>query len=256
MKQNLRIAVLTGATVTVSVVLIYLASTGRGGSSFIAWLVLALLGLALLAAVLLPGRWRAVRLTRTSLFVSIGIGVVVFAILALAFRPGASDVPGLSKDAPANSSSSQDFLNIPGQYPAPIFNGEKGNPPIRVSDCLNLSGTEEKTIAEVAPCEKAAYRVVQLTTRPKECAADVDQKYYRNDSQGELAACLDFAWSAGACLDMTEWHAVSVSCSDKSYRSREKPTKVILNTSAPQGCPGGGYSHPIRRFTVCTEGQK
>lgn len=256
MKRNLRIALLAGVTVTVSVVSIYLASKGRGGSSFIAWLVLALLGLALLTAVLLPGRWQGVKLTRTALYVSVGIGVVVFAILALVFKPSASDVPGLSKEAPASSSSSEDFLNIPGQYPAPVFNGQKGDPPLKVGDCLNLSGTEAKSIAEAVPCEKAAYRVIQLTTKPKGCTADADQRYYRSDSLGELTACLDFAWSAGRCLDMAEWHAVSVSCGDKNSRSRERPIKVILNTSTLQGCPGGGYTHPIRRFTVCTETQK
>ncbi|CPZ27834.1 Putative liporotein LppU [Mycobacteroides abscessus] len=49
---------------------------------------------------------------------------------------------------------------------------------------------------------------------------------------------------------------VGGACDDASAPNRLKPTKVILNSVSVEGCPTGGFAHPLRRFTICTEMQK
>ena len=83
------------------------------------------------------------------------------------------------------------------------------------------------------------------------------QKFYMNPDEGQFTACLDFAWSADDCLSIGKVTAVRAACDDTSKPNREKPLKVILNTTTNVGCgPTGGFPHAVRKFTVCTETQK
>ncbi|RIS72249.1 hypothetical protein D2E70_04835 [Mycobacteroides abscessus] len=99
--------------------------------------------------------------------------------------------------------------------------------------------------------------MIQRVATPKECPADVAQKFYMNPDEGQFTACLDYAWSANDCLSIGKVTAVRAKCDDSSKPNREKPVKVILNTTTNAGCgPTGGFPQAVRKFTVCTETQK
>ncbi|WP_235071234.1 hypothetical protein [Mycobacteroides abscessus] len=101
------------------------------------------------------------------------------------------------------------------------------------------------------------YKVIQRVSTPDQCPADVAQKFYMNPDEGQFTACLDYAWSASDCLSIGKVTAVRAACDDTSKPNREKPLKVILNTTTNTGCgPTGGFPHAVRKFTVCTETQK
>ncbi|MFD6199858.1 hypothetical protein ACFWE3_24445 [Mycobacteriaceae bacterium NPDC060252] len=101
------------------------------------------------------------------------------------------------------------------------------------------------------------FKVIQRVSVPDQCPADVAQKFYMNPDEGQFTACLDFAWSANDCLSIGKVTAVRAACDDTSKPNREKPLKVILNTTTNAGCgPTGGFPHAVRKFTICTETQK
>ncbi|OCB52165.1 hypothetical protein A5722_28230 [Mycobacterium vulneris] len=98
--------------------------------------------------------------------------------------------------------------------------------------------------------------VVQRVATPEQCVRDVDQKFYMNLEEGQFTACLDYAWRADDCLSIAKLTASRVACDDKSIENREKPIRVILNSVSASDCPSGGFPHPERRFTICTETQR
>jgi hypothetical protein len=99
------------------------------------------------------------------------------------------------------------------------------------------------------------YRVIQRVSTPDECVKDADQRFYLNPAEGQWTACLDYAWSNKDCLSIGDITATRTPC-DGTAPKRERPTQVVLNTTSTAGCPTGGFAHPVRRFTICTETQQ
>lgn len=164
-----------------------------------------------------------------------------------------------SATVPATASAQQDstdFSSIPGQFPSPASltaNGEREAP---VGGCVNLSGPAVNAVLTIVDCgsQQYTYRIVQRVNRSRECG-DADHSYYRNSKEsGQYTACLDLAWDKGACLNLGR-PVTKVSCDDPSAREKYKPIKVVVNTTVVDACPNGGYAHPQRRFTVCTQRQ-
>jgi hypothetical protein len=150
-----------------------------------------------------------------------------------------------------------DFDRIPGRYPAqdPDVPGADIAP---VGACVSLSGPQSNPAFSVVDCGAPAngYRVVQRVRTPDECPADADQRFYNNPDGGQFTACLDYAWDVDDCLQIGETTATRVSCHDRTATNREKPTHVLLDSTSAADCPGGGFAHPVRRFTICTETQQ
>lgn len=165
----------------------------------------------------------------------------------------------------ANSSSqgtppSPDFANIPNQFPQPPTNTSAGQDAAPVGACVSLSGKVPRANLSVVECGSPEnnYKVIQRVTMPNECISDTDRRYYQNDANGGWTACLDLAWDKSTCLSITTTLVRRVSCSDTTVPNRQKPVKLITNTTTIEGCPRGGFvfDHPERRFTVCAETQR
>ncbi|SKS41742.1 Uncharacterised protein [Mycobacteroides abscessus subsp. bolletii] len=138
--------------------------------------------------------------------------------------------------------------------PALVRSGENEAP---VGACVDLLGSRSNPSLAVGACDKAAYRVIQRVETPRQCPADVDDKFYLNPPSGQWTACLDYAWRHDDCLSITRGaSATRVACDDRSRTGRERPTRLINNSVSAADCPSGGFAHPVRRFTVCTETQK
>ncbi|VEG16091.1 Uncharacterised protein [Mycolicibacterium phlei] len=141
-----------------------------------------------------------------------------------------------------------------GTLPATVKSGEADAP---VGACVNLLGARTKPSLVIESCDKAAYRVIQRVETPRQCPADVDDKFYLNPPSGQWTACLDYAWSTSDCLSITKGaSAIRVACNDRSRPGREKPVALLTDSiTASPDCPAGGFPHAVRRFTVCTETQ-
>lgn len=168
-----------------------------------------------------------------------------------------SIVPAIQSTKAPTHQESVDFANIPGQFPTPPTLTNIGQAEAPVGACVNLSGPAVKAVLTIVDCGSMqnTYRVVQRVNTPKECS-DTDRPYYHNSSAaGQFTACLDLAWDSSSCISLGQ-PVTKVACSDTAAPNRIKPVKVLLDTTGLDGCPNGGYKHPQRRFTVCTEEQK
>ncbi|WP_457156351.1 LppU/SCO3897 family protein [Mycobacteroides abscessus] len=127
-----------------------------------------------------------------------------------------------------------------------------------VGTCGQLAGTPANPTFERLDCSnfKANYRIMQVANTPNECVQDVDRRYYRNFQGREYTACLDYNWDEQTCISMITPIPQKVACADKSADKREKATKILTSATDTSGCPSGGYTHTVRRFTVCTETQE
>lgn len=151
-----------------------------------------------------------------------------------------------------------DFDQIPGQFP-PQEPGIPGASIAPVGACVSFEGPSSNASLKVVDCGSPTngFKVIQRVSTPDQCPADVAQKFYMNPDEGQFTACLDFAWSAKDCLSVGKVTAVRAACDDTSKLNREKPLKVILNTTTNAGCrPTGGFPHAVRKFAVCTETQQ
>lgn len=147
--------------------------------------------------------------------------------------------------------------NIPGQYPDSNAIAVGGNA-APIGGCVSLSGPRARAVLSRVDCQdsRANYRVIQRVTKPQECVGDADRQYYQNDKDGEWTACLDLAWNLRNCISFVSKDLVSqVDCADSKALNRERPTQLLLNSATADGCTYGGFAHPVRRFTVCTETQ-
>lgn len=147
-----------------------------------------------------------------------------------------------------------DFARIPNELsisdPATTFG--------KVGDCVSLSGADKDhpNLASAQCGDQASnYRIIAVKSRKDQCPTDSDQRFRQWDTEGQQTICLDYDWAAGSCMSIggEAWHAVRVPC---TTGKAEKPVKVNLDTTSVDGCPSGGFAHPVRRFTVCTETQK
>ncbi|WP_155939140.1 MULTISPECIES: hypothetical protein [unclassified Mycobacteroides] len=126
-----------------------------------------------------------------------------------------------------------------------------------VGGCVNLDGELVNSSLTIVDCgsTKNTYRVIKRVNVPQECG-DTDRSFYHNSkATGQYTACLDLAWDSSLCIGLGQ-PVTKVACADTAVPKRIKSVKVIMNTTSLDGCPGGGYQHPQRRFTVCTEDQK
>lgn len=127
-----------------------------------------------------------------------------------------------------------------------------------VGSCAHLGGKPSRPDFSPVDCsdKTANYRIVQTAKTPNDCVSDADRRYYLNIEGHEKTSCLDYNWDETSCISMTAPIPQKVTCDDKTAASREKPVKILTSTTDAHGCPSGGFAHPVRRFTVCTESQK
>lgn len=172
---------------------------------------------------------------------------------------GPAESPSSTVAATASSTKQEltDFTDIAGQFPSPGSLTANGQAEAPVGGCVNLGGELVNASLTVVDCGSAqnTYRVVQRVNVPQECG-DTDRSYYHNSKAlGQYTACLDLAWDKSSCISLGQ-PVTKVSCNDTAAPNRIKPLKVILGTTTLDGCTDGGYAHPQRRFTICTETQK
>jgi len=191
--------------------------------------------------------------------VKISLNVVgVLAVCALSVSACAGNVDNKSNNTPVKATQDSNFDQIPGQFPHQASD-VPGAGIAPVGACVSLNGPSNNATLKVTDCGSATngYKVIQRVSTPEQCPADVDHKFYMNPDEGQFTACLDYAWSSADCLSIGKVTAVRAACDDTSKPRREKPLKVILNTTTNAGCgPVGGFPHAVRQFTICTETQK
>lgn len=158
--------------------------------------------------------------------------------------------------ATASAHESTNFDAIPGEMFTPAARTDNGQAQAPVGGCVNLSGPPNDAVLTLVDCKSAqnTYKIVQRVNTPQECG-DTDRSYYHNsDAIGQYTACLDLAWDNTSCIALGP-PVSKVNCTDTTAVGMIKPTKVILDTTNLSGCTDGGYVHPQRRFTVCTQTQ-
>lgn len=159
-----------------------------------------------------------------------------------------------TSDDPAPAS----FANIPGQFPTPSTTVQAGQDEAPVGSCVKITGTTWQAGIKRADCggPEATHRIVQRVTTPDQCVTDIDRRFYQNTAAGEWTACLDIYWTTSDCLSITDTGTRRVSCSDQSASTRVRATNLVLEATSLDECKSGGYAHPVRRFTICTETQQ
>ncbi|MEH3131592.1 MAG: hypothetical protein PGN27_16715 [Mycolicibacterium neoaurum] len=148
----------------------------------------------------------------------------------------------------------RDLVDIPGQFPQPATMTESGGADAPVGGCVNVSGTPARAVLDVADCMTplATYRVIQRVLTPDQCVADADRPFYFRDAYAQWTACLDLNWDSTYCIDVGAV-TTKVACEDPAATRKLKPASVLLDTTTTDDCSEGGYPHPLRRFTICTE---
>ncbi|MDO3216694.1 LppU/SCO3897 family protein [Mycobacteroides abscessus] len=196
--------------------------------------------------------------SKKKLYIQLGIGVLIFAIVwavaALGIRSFFSGGHTSSVDQQETERTS--FSSIPGQFPQDT---KTINPDFPAGTCVNLHGSRTNAQIDKAGCGSSEnnFIVVQQVQKPTECVGDVDQKYYTNTAgRGEWTVCMDYYWVQGSCLSMNGFEIKRVKCDDSTKPAREKPVRLAQNSTSISDCPAGGFDHPVRRFTVCTETQQ
>ncbi|WP_078282876.1 hypothetical protein, partial [Mycobacteroides franklinii] len=130
-------------------------------------------------------------------------------------------------------------------------NGQSEAP---VGGCVNVSGTPTHAELTLVDCGSArnTYRIIRRVNIPRECG-DADRPYYYNSkATGQFTACLDLAWDSQSCISITDPDVTRVSCNDTNAANKTKPVNVALHATTLDSCPQGGYTHPLRGFTICT----
>ncbi|ORB50643.1 hypothetical protein BST43_22125 [Mycobacteroides saopaulense] len=127
-----------------------------------------------------------------------------------------------------------------------------------IGGCVHMAGAPSNPSFRTVGCEtpEANYRVIQRVNMPNECVPDADRRYYRNTQGNAFTACLDYAWNESTCISMAKPIPQKVLCTDTSALNRERPLEIRTNVTDVASCPSGGFRHPVRRFTVCTQTQK
>lgn len=166
--------------------------------------------------------------------------------LTIAFTTGCSQNQSTEPDT--------SFVEIPNELSSDTTVTEFG----AVGSCIALSGPNRNSIkAKEAKCGTAEsnYRIVAIKLTRDQCPADSDQRYRRWNRDTQQTLCLDFDWVANGCMSIGQetWYAKRVTCTE---RHAERPTKVLFDVNSVAACPDGGYAHPVRRFTICTQIQK
>ncbi|ATL68084.1 hypothetical protein GZH49_31635 [Nocardia terpenica] len=124
---------------------------------------------------------------------------------------------------------------------------------ITVGGCISLTTTGETPRIDRVTCSdsRSNYRIAALSDYPAGCPTDVDQKFFTTTESGEPETlCLDYAWMPDQCLQIRDNKATPTPC---GTTGSERPAQLITDTTSTDKCRTGGYTHPTRRFTVCTE---
>lgn len=195
--------------------------------------------------------------SKKKLYIQLGIGILIFAAVWAVAVLGVRSIfsGGHTSSVNPQETESTSFSSIQGQFPQDT---KTINPDFPAGTCVNLHGSRTNAQINKAGCGSPEnnFIVVQQVEKPTECVGDVDQKYYTNTAgRGEWTVCMDYYWVQGSCLSMNSFEIKRVKCDDSTKPSREKPVRLALNSASISDCPSGGYSHPVRRFTVCTETQ-
>ncbi len=199
----------------------------------------------------LRGRSNLLNLRRFSLYISLFAAV---GIIAMACSSSNSSDTANEGDRLELSSLGR----LPGQFPPTPDAAPEGGLEAPVGACVSVTGPREHAGLKTVRCGSRDnnYVVIQRVRWPAECVADSDRKYYRNGIDGEWTACLDLAWASSDCLALSPDDAQRVDCADPTAKEKEKPTEIFIDTVNAAQCDSGGYAHPVRRFTVCTEMQR
>lgn len=231
-----------------------------GGAALIAYVATAhsknsyvLIGLLIAIAVVGAVRWYRKPPERPlRAFVILGATAIIAMVLVMVFT--AHSVNDSLSSTPNTDNSHANYSSIDGQFPADtkVINAD-----YPAKTCVNLYGTQDSAVVSKVGCGSPDnnFIVVQQVKNPAECVGDVDQKYYTNTVSGEYTLCLDYYWVQDSCFGMNGFDIKRVNCADKTQMKREKPIKLELNTASASDCPDGGFAHPVRRFTICTQTQ-
>ncbi|QQG96782.1 hypothetical protein HBE99_07950 [Mycobacteroides chelonae] len=142
------------------------------------------------------------------------------------------------------------FDTIPGQI---IGGGESefGLP----GQCVVLAGPDQHHPSiSPAKCDSvdSNYRIIKIAKTRNECPTDSDQRFSHWTPGKEQTLCLDYNWSTNKCFKIGRdtWYALVESCGSPES---ERAQSVVLDSSTVRDCPAGGFAHPERRFTICTQ---
>lgn len=129
---------------------------------------------------------------------------------------------------------------------------------VEIGECVTLGGTTEAAEIDNAVCgsDDSNYKVIGKASENSECPSDADQVYYETFGSIERGAlCLDIDWVVGGCMSLPdgEDEPFRVDCTDPTAESVEKAIAIIEGTTDVEECDEGGFTHPERMFTVCTE---
>ncbi|MFF0816841.1 hypothetical protein ACFYVR_17055 [Rhodococcus sp. NPDC003318] len=126
-----------------------------------------------------------------------------------------------------------------------------------VGDCVRLGGTVSAAEIEHAACGSADsnYKVIGKASENAQCPSDSDQVYYETFGSVEQGAlCLDIDWVIGGCMSVPDGdeEPLRVDCTDPTASQVERATAIVEGVTGVDECDEGGFTHPERRFTVCT----
>ncbi|MGW0177652.1 LppU family putative lipoprotein [Rhodococcus sp. NPDC003322] len=127
-----------------------------------------------------------------------------------------------------------------------------------VGDCVQLGGTVDAAEIDKATCGSADsnYKVIGKASKNAQCPSDADQVYYETFGSIEQGAlCLDIDWVVGGCMSVPDGdeEPFRVECTDPTASSVERVTEIVEGVTDVERCSEGGFTHPEREFTVCTE---
>lgn len=127
----------------------------------------------------------------------------------------------------------------------------------RVGECARIQGPADVATIDYGQCGdiRMTYRVVQVVGKPTGCATDVNRRYYSSDGRGNsFTACLDYNWSLGNCIFVSEHTVTSGSCASGG-NGRKLKTRGYFTDARPVGdCPSQtGVVYPVQGVTVCQE---
>ncbi|SHW54720.1 LppU/SCO3897 family protein [Mycobacteroides abscessus] len=254
-ERTAAIAVNVGLVITA--ICLWVVGAGISGPLGVAFWVLLIASIVLNVRIYLSARPDNGSSFRKILILAAAVALAVLIILGIVRYLSMKDAVNSMTSTAHESTESLD--GDYGQYPDPSQIKSTADSLAPVGACVNLGGTKAASELRVVPCGSPEnnYRVVQKVLKPSECVADVDQRYYQNRaSTGEWTACLDYAWTRDSCLGFQGWEVSRVQCRNNEPQRREKPLRIVLNVTTASACPTGGFAHPVRRFTVCTETQR
>lgn len=117
--------------------------------------------------------------------------------------------------------------------------------------CVSLRrGTRGPELSEqTCGSPASALRVIARVTRTADCVGDADLSITQAEGSGSSALCMDYDWSPGQCLRITDNDVAKVNC---ARPGAIQPDIAIIGAVDVSYCRESGIAHPIRHFTVCT----